>query len=252
MAASSYDGGVLCRGAATDEARLINVIGQCAFLPETAHGGGQAAVCRGCAKQYLLRSTLDWAQLPWPWACLPVCLVQALPPRSSCLPSCCSPSRFAIANCGTSTVVVIGITIAMAGTLQLLQCVIPVDEAEDDPRIASDYAASSAALLELFSTEVLAVKRWPSWGIPEAHFPAFPAFLAVYGVWREATLVDGAFDRAVKEIICACVSLSVRPWLSALVYFFVLDCVSSMHSVRCWDDAKPLGYRSGTDPPLSA
>lgn len=148
--------------------------------------------------------------------------------------------------------VVTGITIAMAGTLQLLQCVIPVDEAEDDPRIASDYAASSAALLELFSTEVLAVKRWPSWGIPEAHFPAFPAFLAVYGVWREATLVDGAFDRAVKEIICACVSLSVRPWLSAPASFFVLGFESSMHSVKCWDDTKPLGHRSGSDPPLSA
>lgn len=147
--------------------------------------------------------------------------------------------------------VVIGITIAMAGTLQLLQCVIPVDEAEDDPRIASDYAASSAALLELFSTEVLAVKRWPSWGIPEAHFPAFPAFLAVYGVWREATLVDGAFDRAVKEIICACVSLSVCPLLSPLVPLVVFDCESNVYCVRCWHGAKPVGYRASTDPPIS-
>lgn len=230
---------------------LINDIGQRPCLPETAHGCGQAAVCRGCARQYLLRSTVDRVQLPWPWTCLDVCLVQALPLLSSCLPGCCSPSRRPIGKCGTRTVVVIGITTAMAGTMQLLQCVIPVDEAEDDPRIASDYAGSSAALLDLFSTEVLAVKRWPSWGIPEAHFPAFLAFLSVYGVWREATLVDGAFDRAVKEVICACVSLSVRLWLSVLVSLFWLDRLSNMRSMKCWHDAKPLGYRSGTDWPLS-
>lgn len=96
----------------------------------------------------------------------------------------------------------------MTGTRHLLLCAVPVDDDEEDPRIASEYAASSAAMLDLFSNEVLAVKRWPNWGIPEAHFPAFSSFLAVYGVWREATLVDGAFDRGIKEIICACVSIS--------------------------------------------
>lgn len=100
----------------------------------------------------------------------------------------------------------------MTGTRHLLLCAVPVDDDEEDPRIASEYAASSAAMLDLFSNEVLAVKRWPNWGIPEAHFPAFSSFLAVYGVWREATLVDGAFDRGIKEIICACVSISVRCW----------------------------------------
>lgn len=108
----------------------------------------------------------------------------------------------------------------MAKFTQLLMCVVPVDEDKEDPQLAPEYASSSAALLDLFSTEVLAVKRWPNWGIPEAHFPAFTAFLAVYGVWREATLVDGVFDRGLKEMICACVSVSVRP-----CYPFGLLCV---------------------------
>lgn len=106
-------------------------------------------------------------------------------------------------------------------------------------------------MLDLFSTEVLMVKRWPNWGIPEAHFPAFSAFVAVYGVWREATLVDGAFDRGMKEIICACVSISVRPWLSFLVVLCLFGFHVNMRIVRCWCEAKLLGYWLVTDPPLA-
>lgn len=78
------------------------------------------------------------------------------------------------------------------------------------PRIDPAYEECSAWLLEVFSQEVMACKDWDGWGISIAHFPAFTVFMGMYGLFREATLCDGVFERGVKEVVCACVSASVR------------------------------------------
>jgi len=100
----------------------------------------------------------------------------------------------------------------MTKPIARLMCAADVDDEPVvvDGRFPAAYASSSAALLGLFSAEVMRGKRWGSWGMPAAHFPAFRAFVGVYSVWREASLVEGAFERGVKEVICACVSASVR------------------------------------------
>jgi len=100
----------------------------------------------------------------------------------------------------------------MTKPIACLACAAAVDGKPTvvDARFPAAYAASSAALLGLYSAEVMRGKRWATWGLPAAHFPAFRAFVGVYSVWREASLVDGAFERGVKEVICACVSASVR------------------------------------------